>query len=80
MGHPPKYSLPTGGNALARLAGQVNNSIQSGLANQVVVWSLRQPSLTQVRAVVNALGAQASQVQFVDGVQGLFQYLQLYYR
>jgi RHS repeat-associated protein len=74
-----KYSLPRGGEALSRLVGQVTNSIGSGRASQVVVWTLREPTIRQTQNVINVLGGLATQVQFVHGVEGLYRYLELYF-
>ena len=74
-----KYSLPNGGAALSRLVGQVSNAVASGKANQVVVWTLKSPTVQQVQNVYNALGSLATQVQFVDGVEGLYKYLEFYF-
>jgi hypothetical protein len=75
-----KYSLPRTGEALTRLVGQMRTAIDSGTARQVVVWTLRPPSIAQIRTVITALGDKASQVQFVEGVQGLYDYLVFYFR
>ncbi|MBI3661728.1 MAG: RHS repeat-associated core domain-containing protein [Acidobacteria bacterium] len=74
-----KYSLPNTGPALTRLVGQVTNAVTSGRANQVVVWSLREPGIRTIQTVYNALGSLAGNVQFVHGVEGLYRYLELYF-
>jgi hypothetical protein len=75
-----KYSLPKGGAALARMAGQVRNALESARAAQVVVWSLKEPTVRQVTTVLNTIGAESNNVQFVHGVDGLYQYLEFYFR
>lgn len=73
-----KYSLPRAGEALSRLVGQVQSALSSG-QGQVVVWSLREPTLRQLQIVYQAIGQQAGRVQFVHGVEGLFRWMQLYF-
>jgi RHS repeat-associated protein len=74
-----KYSLPIAeGESLTRLVGQVNQAVSSG-AGQVVLWSLKDPTMAQLRLTFQALGATAQRVQFVSGVEGLFRWMQLYF-
>ena len=74
-----KYALPrVSGEPLTRLVNQVNNAVATG-QGKVVLWSLQQPSLQQVKFVYNAIGTNASVVQFVSGVEGLYRYLELYF-
>ena len=74
-----KWNLPSrSGEALTRLVGQVTEAWQTG-KGQVVVWSLREPTLQQIRLVHGHLGVLASKTQFVHGVSGLYQWLHLYF-
>jgi hypothetical protein len=74
-----KYSLPrAAGRQLARLVNQLNNALTTG-RGQVVVWSLQQPGLQQLKLLYNALGPKAASVQFVSGVEGLYRYLEFYF-
>jgi RHS repeat-associated protein len=73
-----KYALPRGGEALARLAGQISEATASG-EGQVVVWSLRAPGPAQLNAILRAAGAAAQEVQFVDGIAGLFRWAELFF-
>jgi hypothetical protein len=73
-----KYALPrVSGDALTRLVNQVNNAVATG-QGKVVLWFLQQPSLQQVKLVYNAIGTNATVVQFVSGAEGLYRYLQIY--
>jgi hypothetical protein len=62
------------------MAGQVRNALESARAAQVVVWSLKEPTVRQVTTVLNTIGAESNNVQFVHGVDGLYQYLEFYFR
>jgi RHS repeat-associated protein/uncharacterized repeat protein (TIGR01451 family) len=76
-----KYGLPrVSGPALTRLVGQITNAIGSGRASRVVIWTLRSPGSSQLRLTLNALGDLAQKVQFVDGVEGLYKYLEFYFK
>ena len=75
-----KYSLPRGGEALARLGRQAANGLQSGKAQDFVVWTLKQASTSQVKVVLDELGEYATRVQFVEGVEGLYRFLEFYFR
>jgi hypothetical protein len=74
-----KYGLPRSGPALARMVGQLTNAIGSGKARQVVIWTLKEPAAWQVGNAINALGDLAPQVQFVHGIEGLWNYLEFYF-
>ena len=63
-----KWGLPwRAGESMTRLVGQVNAAIAAG-EGQVVVWAMRLPTPQQVNLVVRELGANASRVQFVYGI------------
>ena len=57
----------------------MTNAVGSGKASQVVIWTLKSPGVAQVRLALNALGDLANKVQFVDGVEGLYKYLEFYF-
>lgn len=59
-----------------RLVGQVNAATASN-QGQVVVWTLKEPTQAQVRLVTTQIGN--SQVQFVHGVEGLYNWIRLYF-
>jgi len=72
-----KYSLPSRlGPSMDRLVGQVNAATASN-QGQVVVWTLKEPTQAQVRLVTTQIGN--SQVQFVHGVEGLYNWIRLYF-
>ena len=73
-----KYKLPDkAGDALNRLISQAQSSVAAGQA-QTVVWTLKEPSIKELQLVTSQLGSTANSVQFVNGVNGLFDYLQFY--
>jgi RHS repeat-associated protein len=73
-----KYSLNLSTTAsLNRLVTQVNQGLASG--NKTVIFSLVQPTIAQVQRVQNALGANANNVQFVDGAEGLYRWTKLFF-
>jgi hypothetical protein len=61
------------------LVAQLQNAISTGRA-KVVLWTLKDPSMAQVSLVLQELGSAVSQVQFVSGVEGLYRFLELYFR
>jgi RHS repeat-associated protein len=72
-----KYSLPARlGPSMDRLVGQVNAAVNSN-QGQVVVWTLKEPTLAQVRLVLAQTNN--AQVQFVHGVEGLYNWIYLYF-
>ncbi len=74
-----KYKLPSRtGEALTRLVSQAQSSVAVGKA-QTVIWTLKEPTLQEVQLVTRQLGEAASKVQFVHGVDGLLQYIALYF-
>jgi hypothetical protein len=75
-----KFGLPfREGPALTRLLGQVEAAAAHG-QGQIVLWTLRAPATSQVNLVTQKLGdATASRVQFVHGIDGLFQWARLYF-
>ena len=74
-----KYKVPTDGAALSRLVNQITNMVQWG-QGQVVVWSYKEATLSEISAVTEAIGANASKVQFVSGVEGLYRWIELYFQ
>ncbi len=74
-----KYGLPyRTGPALTRLVGQVEAAAAHG-EGQIVLWTLRAPTAEQVSLVAKNLGANATRVQFVNSVEGLFQWARIYF-
>jgi len=74
-----KYKLAdTAGKALTRMVSQAESSIAAGEA-QTVIWTFKEPTLQELQLVTTQLGAAASRVQFVNGVDGLLRYIQLYF-
>ncbi len=74
-----KWNLPwQTGQALTRLVGQVTEA-WSTKKGQVVVWTLREPTLRQLQLVHTHLGALAARTQFVHGVEGLYRWLRFYF-
>lgn len=75
-----KYSLPrAAGDALNRLVGQMTAMVQTG-QGQAVVWSLRAPTSAQLSLIKAQVAPHIfQQVQFVHGVDGLYQWLKLYF-
>jgi RHS repeat-associated protein len=75
-----KYGLPyKAGPALTRLTAQLQNALDTG-RGRVVLWTLKDPGLAQINLVLQTLGSKASEVQFVSGVEGLYRFLELYFR
>lgn len=73
-----KYKLPLNGASLSRLVNQVNNMVAWG-RGQAVVWTLKEPTLAEIRKVTEAIGANSGRVQFVSGVEGLAKWGELYF-
>lgn len=74
-----KWSLTLkSSEALERLVGQVWEAYYTG-RGQVVVWSLREPTIQQLRRVTLAIGSIASEVQFVHGIDGLWNWAKFYF-
>ena len=75
-----KYRIPERvGPALNRLVNQINSMVTLG-DGKAVVWSLRQPTVAQLGNVRDAVGLTVfDQVQFVDGIWGLHQFIKLYF-
>jgi hypothetical protein len=74
-----KYKLPDkAGAQLTRLVSQAESALTVG-EGRVVVWTLKEPTVSELSRVTTALGNNANQVQFVNGVTGLFQYIKLYF-
>jgi hypothetical protein len=84
-----KFALPRRGPAFARLIGQIREgvaaaaarAVQTGQPVQFAVWSLRAPPLATLRAIEQELGPTIfNQVQFINGVNGLNNWLRLFFR
>jgi RHS repeat-associated protein len=75
-----KYGLPrAAGDALNRLAAQMNAMVSSG-AGQPVVWTLRAPTQAQLELVKQTAGPDTfNRVQFVEGIEGLYRFITLYF-
>jgi hypothetical protein len=77
-----KYKLPaSAGDALTRLTGQISAMVsQSAAGQQAVVWTMKEPTMTEVQLIQKSIGPTTfGQVQFVHEVEGLFQWIQLYF-
>ena len=68
-----KYKLPTSGDAFDRLLGQVNAAINSG--NEVVVWVLKSPTVSELENLASELGADAGRISVIAGPENLYRYL-----
>ena len=54
-----KYALPrVPSEQLTRMASQVNNAVATGIG-KVVLWSLQQPTIQQIKLAYSAIGANA---------------------
>jgi RHS repeat-associated protein len=74
-----KYALPrVAGSSLTRLVRQVTSAVASG-QGKVVLWSLVEPGPAQISLVTRALGGAASEVEIVSGVEGLYQWMELFF-
>ncbi|MGD9723617.1 MAG: putative Ig domain-containing protein [Pirellulales bacterium] len=75
-----KYGLPrAAGDALNRLAAQMNAMVSSG-AGQPVVWTLRAPTQAQLELVKQTAGPETfNRVQFVEGIEGLYRFITIYF-
>jgi hypothetical protein len=75
-----KYRIPvSSGPALDRLVAQIQAIAASG-QGQIVVWSARAPSVASLNRLQERLGQPLySQVQIVDGLWGLQQWIKLYF-
>jgi len=74
-----QYKLPDrAGEALSRMVSQAQASVAAGEA-QTVIWTFKEPTLQELQLVTTQLGAAASRVQFVNGVEGLLRYIELYF-
>jgi len=66
--------------ALAGLVAQINAMVTYG-QGQVVVWTLRSPNAAELVRLEQQLGpAIYNQVKFINGIEGLYQWLQAYFR
>jgi hypothetical protein len=68
-----KYKLPTSGDAFDRLLGQVNAALNSG--NQVIVWVLKSPTVSELENLASELGADAGRISVIVGPENLYRYL-----
>jgi hypothetical protein len=62
-----------------RLVAQLNTAVSAN-QGQVVLWTYKLPTTGEVQLVHQQLGAQASRVQFVNGVDGLYRWIEFYFR
>jgi RHS repeat-associated protein len=69
-----KYAIPTEGEALTRLIGQVNAALNSG--NEVIVWALKSPTAAELENLAEELGESASRIQVLSGPENLYNYIQ----
>jgi len=74
-----KYSLPyRAGPQLDRLVGQMQAMVAE--KGQAVVWSLQRPDVSQLNRIQSTAGTQVyNKVQFVDGIEGLQNYLRFFF-
>jgi RHS repeat-associated protein len=77
-----KWSLPSSeGGSLTRLVNQANNMVAYGASNaQAVIWSVREPTARAIDTVSQALGANMDKIQFVNGVEGLYKWIEFYFK
>jgi RHS repeat-associated protein len=75
-----KYSLNLSKiSSLNRLITQIRVGLSSG--NPMVVWSLSPPTLQQLQRIQNALGPnEFNQVQFINGAQGIVNWVRLFFK
>ena len=69
-----KYKIPTEGEQLSRLAGQVNAALRSG--NEVIVWALKSPTAAELENLAEELGTDGGRIQVLSGVENLYNYIQ----
>ena len=75
-----KYKLPAQiGESMTRLVGQLNTAV-AARQGQVVIWTYKEPTLAELQLLYQQLGAQAARVQVVHGLQGLYNWIQFYFR
>ncbi|MCY2991440.1 MAG: hypothetical protein NTY19_26725 [Planctomycetota bacterium] len=75
-----KYRIPiSSGPAFDRLVGQIQAMASSG-QGQVVVWSCQAPGVTTLNRIQDAVGPTVySQIQFIDGLWGLQQWISMFF-
>jgi len=76
-----KYRLPISfGDGFNRLVKQIQAMVASG-NGQVVVWTVKPPAVATLNRLQTALGDSTyNRVQFIDGLWGLQQWIQMYFR
>ena len=76
-----KWNLPWARTsaAMLRLVEQVRFGLQSGVTSEVVVWSLKYPTVAQTELLRRTLGINYQFVRVVHGVNGLFLWLNQYF-
>ncbi|MEO5959064.1 MAG: RHS repeat-associated core domain-containing protein, partial [Opitutaceae bacterium] len=75
-----KYKIPLGvGDSMNRLVGQLNAGISSG-QGQVVLWTFKEPTVAEVERLYAQMGAQAAQVQLIHGMEGLYKWVQFFFK
>jgi hypothetical protein len=53
--------------------------LPAGLQGQAVVWTYAEPTPRQLRLIQTALGPNVSRVQFINGLDGLYRWVTLYF-
>ncbi len=67
-----KYSMPTSGDSLQRLASQVRIMVNSPLIQEKIVWTLQPPTRKALNALQRTVGPDVySQIKIVSGVEDL---------
>jgi RHS repeat-associated protein len=78
-----KWSIPTldtleGAQSMERLVGQVGSALSQG-DSEVLLWSLRPITASQMRQLSGALGSQVAEVNIASGPIELFTFLTTYF-
>lgn len=75
-----KNNLPQGGDALARLTAQVEESLAAGDNGTTVVWSYRAPTQAALNALKAAVGeGNFSKIVIKSGIGDLVTYLKTFF-
>ena len=71
-----KYKLPSRtGPAMTRLCNQVTSAVFSGTANEIVLWTLKEPAKNELKLLQNQLGSLYNSVTVISGINGLYQWI-----
>lgn len=62
----------------AKAGASSQSALQWG-QGQVVVWSFRAPAAGQLNSIQTELGDAAGRVQFVHGIEGLYNWIKFYF-